>query len=294
MTNKQSNPAPNEPWREGRPSFKAFYPEIFLLTLVTIAFVAIAVKLSCATLRNAKGSDSDRPVAVGLDEPFLAPFAFARDVSLDEAEEQAATADEEAAPDASSDSEVADESATSPESSASSESSEPLESNVAPKTSSEPVARGASPWRKIAWIWVICLIVPVVLWIWRGAVWIGAVWGVYYELRVDADNPRATTFLTTRGIFNKRTDSLHIGSIKDIQSHQSFFQKYFMGGVGTIILFTNDLTDGKVEMKNMAEPSRIFNALDSLRRNYWSRGGMQLRAGSEGDEDGSFNEEYSG
>jgi hypothetical protein len=51
-------------------------------------------------------------------------------------------------------------------------------------------------------------------------------------------------------------------------------QKYFQGGVGTIRLFTQDLTDGVLVMKNMEEPSRVFNALDELRRRYWALGGI--------------------
>ena len=292
MANNQNNNASNEPWRAGRPSFKAFYPEIFLLTLITIAFVAIAVKLSCSTIRKAKGAASDKPAAVSLDAPLLAPLAFAQDASIDEA--APAPAADEPAP-------VAEDAAPAPADAPAPEQTNdevtPVSDVPLPPATSEPApdkkTKSESPWTKVVWIWVVCLIVPVILWVWRGVLWICAVWGVYYELRVDPDNPRATTFLTTHGILNKKTDSLHIGSIKDIQSHQTFFQKYFMGGVGTIILFTNDLTDGKVEMKNMPEPSRIFNALDSLRRNYWSRGGMQLHSGAETepDADGGFNDE---
>ena len=131
------------------------------------------------------------------------------------------------------------------------------------------------------------MLAPLALWIWRAWAWICAVYGVHYEIKVDPDNIRASTFLTTRGIFNKKTDSMHIGAIKDIQSSQSFFQKYFRGGVGTITLFTKDLTDGKVVMENMPEPSRVFSSLDALRRHYWGRGGFNTLGGDypEGDGD---------
>ncbi len=285
--NNQNNSTPNGPWRAGRPSFKAFYPEIFLLTLITIAFIAIAVKLSCSTIRKSHDKAKDRPVALQSDAPFLVPLAFADDAPVDQLP----------AGDASStDSNVTDvvkESTSLPTSETTSE-VEPVKkvvssSNASTPKSSDAAPKGESPWIKIIWIWIVCLIVPVILWIWRGIIWICAVYGIYYELRVDPDNPRATTFLTTHGIFNKSTDSLHIGSIKDIQSRQSFFQKYFMGGVGTITLLTTDVTDERLEMKNMADPSRVFNAFDTLRRHFWSRGGMQLHGGS-GDEDGAFSE----
>ncbi|MDO5749196.1 MAG: PH domain-containing protein, partial [Planctomycetia bacterium] len=168
---------------------------------------------------------------------------------------------------------------------------EPVEvapETVAPETSpaATPAVSLAKTWSKIVWIWVVCMIPPLALWIWRGWAWICAVYGVYYELKVDPDNIRASTFLTTRGIFSKKTDSMHIGAIKDIQSKQTLFQKYFRGGVGTITLFTKDLTDGKVVMDNMPEPSRVFNSLDTLRRHYWGRGGFNTVGGDypEGDD----------
>ena len=293
MANNQNNATPNGPWRAGRPSFKAFYPEIFLLTLITIAFIAIAVKLSCSTIRKARGNENNRPAALRLDAPLLAPLAFAQDESIDKAAEPATA---ESNVDVSEN--VAQEATAAPaqevEPVADVVSATNVPETKATKQDAKKTRNGESPWAKVVWIWIVCLIVPVILWIWRGVVWVCAVFGIYYELRVDPDNPRATTFLTTHGIFNKKTDSLHIGSIKDIQSRQSFFQKYFMGGVGTIILFTNDLTSDKVEMKNMADPSRVFNAFDTLRRHFWSRGGMQLHGGVGADEDGAFSEQVGG
>ena len=125
--------------------------------------------------------------------------------------------------------------------------------------------------------------------IWRGCVWIYRIYGIRYEIRSDPDNPKATTFLITRGVFNKSTDSLHIGQITDIQSSQSLIQKYLKGGVGTITLFSKDVTDPQIPMKDMDEPSRVFNAFDELRRHYWGRGGMQLNSGAGGDIDSAEN-----
>ena len=287
MANNQKSATPSGPWRAGRPSFKAFYPEIFILTLITIAFIAIAIKLSCSTLRNARNGADNTPTALQFDAPLLAPIAYAQDdpISQPTTEDTSATS-AEVAPEGKPAASVANPGSVE---------IEPVSTVVpsAEKSGNKVSKKSESPWVRIIWIWVVCLIVPTILWIWRGIVWICAVFGIYYELRVDPDNPRATTFLTTRGILNKETNSLHIGSIKDIQSSQSFLQKYFMGGVGTIVLLTTDVTDSRVEMKNMADPSRVFNALDTLRRHFWSRGGMQLHGGA-GDEDGAFSEQIEG
>lgn len=289
MAANQNKTEPTGEWRQGRPSFKAFYPEFFLLALVTIAFMALAMKLSCNELKKAKSAASSEAASV---ETTCVPLifepqrAYAQDSSIDALEiaEDAAADVAQAKPVVEAEPVVEEN---------------PVE--IAPdpvEIAPEPVASETTPaathsaslsqtWSKILWIWIICMLAPLALWIWRAWAWICAVYGVHYEIKVDPDNIRASTFLTTRGIFNKKTDSMHIGAIKDIQSSQSFFQKYFKGGVGTITLFTKDLTDGKVVMENMPEPSRVFSSLDALRRHYWGRGGFNTLGGDypEGDGD---------
>lgn len=289
MAANQNKTEPTGEWRQGRPSFKAFYPEFFLLALVTIAFMALAMKLSCNELKKAKSAASSESASV---ETTCVPLifelqrAYAQDSSIDALEiaEDAAADVAQAEPIVEAEPVVEENTVEIVP--------DPVE--IAP----EPVASETTPaathsaslsqtWSKILWIWIICMLAPLALWIWRAWAWICAVYGVHYEIKVDPDNIRASTFLTTRGIFNKKTDSMHIGAIKDIQSSQSFFQKYFKGGVGTITLFTKDLTDGKVVMENMPEPSRVFSSLDALRRHYWGRGGFNTLGGDypEGDGD---------
>lgn len=267
-TNASAPVSPSGPWREGRPSFKAFYPEIVFLTIVTIGFIALAARLSCSGTK-AK-SENAAPTPVSSATLFSTPQAFAQDASLDAplaTEETPASQDDEndVAPsnDLESGEAVAAEAAP--------VASTPNETKTE-NAASQATKSGASA--KILAIWGVCLAIPAFLWVWRAWNWIVAVYGVKFEIRCDADNPKATTILVTRGIFNKKTDSLHIAQVKDIQSSQTFFQKYFQGGVGTISLFTQDLTDGILTMKNMEEPSRVFNALDELRRRYWALGGF--------------------
>lgn len=271
-TNANASAAPVGPWREGRPSFKAFYPEIVFLTIVTIAFIALAARLSCAGTKPKSENAEPKPVSTAT--VSLTSQAFAQDASLDAAETT------ETAPASEADENVVAPfndlgpfEATAPE-------AETVEStpNETEAVASQTTKSGASA--KILAIWSVCLAIPAFLWIWRGWKWICAVYGVKFEIRCDSDNPKATTILVTRGIFNKKTDSLHIAQVLDIQSSQSVWQKYFQGGVGTIRLFTKDLTDGVLLLKNMEEPSRIFNAMDELRRRYWALGGFGGAAGS--------------
>ena len=320
----------NGEWRSGRPSFKAFYPEVFILTVITLVIIGFACHLSCKVVKNTKGAKME---SVSVDATFVSNFAFAREDSIDEivideepvAEEPAAEpvveepVAEEPAAEPVDEEPVAEEPAAEPvveEPVAEAPAAEPVvEEPVAEEPAAEPVAtepvadapattptaastsEATAPKKsvkgKLLGIWIPSIVIILALWGWRGWKWIFAVFGTEYELRVDEDNPRAATFLIKRGIFNKTTDSMHIGSIKDVQSSQSIWQKYLKGGVGTIRLMTKDLTDGVVVMDNMAEPSRVYNAFDTLRKHYWARGGMTLNNGSGddfADADGGFHQ----
>ena len=304
-----NSPNSNEPWRSGRPSIKAYYPEMFVLGIITIACIALGAKCSCSVIKNAKDAKPAEVTASAADCAFLASCAFAQDASLDElagaAEEPAA---EEPALELPAEEPVAEEPAAeepaAPEAPVEAEpvAVEPV-AETASQTPAEPTAAPEKAKKKgwfanlfnfqtgtkVALIWIGCMIVPLILWVWRGCVWIYRIYGIRYEIRSDPDNPKATTFLITRGVFNKSTDSLHIGQITDIQSSQSLIQKYLKGGVGTITLFSKDVTDPQIPMKDMDEPSRVFNAFDELRRHYWGRGGMQLNSGAGGDIDSAEN-----
>lgn len=86
MAANQNKTEPTGEWRQGRPSFKAFYPEFFLLALVTIAFMALAMKLSCNELKKAKSAASSESASV---ETTCVPLifepqrAYAQDSSID-------------------------------------------------------------------------------------------------------------------------------------------------------------------------------------------------------------------
>ncbi len=297
----------NGEWRSGRPSFKAFYPEVFILTVITLVIIGFACHLSCKVVKNTKGAKME---SVSVDATFVSNFAFAREDSIDEIVIDEEPVAEEPAAEPVVEEPVAEEPAAEPvveEPVAEAPAAEPVASEPvaeepvadAPATTptaastSEATAPKKSVKGKLLGIWIPSIVIILALWGWRGWKWIFAVFGTEYELRVDEDNPRAATFLIKRGIFNKTTDSMHIGSIKDVQSSQSIWQKYLKGGVGTIRLMTKDLTDGVVVMDNMAEPSRVFNAFDTLRKHYWARGGMTLNNGSGddfADADGGFHQ----
>ena len=267
-TNANAPAAPVGPWRSGRPSFKAFYPEIIFLTIVTIAFIALAARLSFNCSGTKPTSVNAEPTPVSSATLFLTEQAFAQDASLD------APLPTEATPAVQADENVIAPIADLGEPvEAENVATTPNEAETTDAASQTKKSEVSSRTRTLA-IWIVCLGIPALLWIWRAWNWLVAIYGVKFEIRCDADNPKATTFLVTRGIFNKKTDSLHIAQVKDIQCSQTFFQKYFQGGVGTISLFTQDLTDGILTMKNMEEPSRVFNALDELRRRYWALGGI--------------------
>ncbi|MBQ2790899.1 MAG: PH domain-containing protein, partial [Thermoguttaceae bacterium] len=276
MTKTNENPeARPKPWREGRPSFKAFYPELIWLTILTFACIAMALRCSCAKPKQDNPDAAPPPVknaALGWETQ-----AFAQDLSLDELPGPTADVPSE-------ETSVVDGAVADVEDEGAKGTAEPLpvadvdavdEPIVAKDdVAKEPEGKKKSGAAKYYFIWSAWLFLPAVAWAWRATHWFKTIYGIKFEIRTDEDNPKATTLLVHRGIFNRKTDSMHIAQIKDIQKTQNIWQKYFQGGVGTIRLYTNDLTDGILLMKNMEEPSNVFNALDELRRRYWALGGI--------------------
>lgn len=270
-----------------------------LLAIVWIAFVILGARCSCAAIKSKKAVPEEVQSSAtatfsdsfALDFFFPTSAAYAQDEPIGElpADEPAV---EEPAQELPAEDPVVEEPA--PEL--------PAEEPVAEEpVAEEPVAEQSEPapaapkkgkffkfstWSiksQLAVIWILCLTIPVLLTVWVLIKMIWKIYGFRYEIRTDDSNPNATSFLITRGIFNKSTDTMHIGDIKDIKSEQSLWQKYCKGGVGTIVLYTKDLTDGIIKMVDMDEPSRVFNAFDTLRRHFWSRGGMQLGNGVHAD-----------
>lgn len=277
-------------WLSGRPSIKAYYPEIVILAVVTLVFLALGAKMSCSVIKN----DSNKPkeASAAYSGSLFTNLAYAQDeaIELPAEEEPAAEAENvpvepEAVPAAEVETAPVEPEVVPAADTAETAAPVADASSSAAQTASSSTKKGSvSNKTKLILIWILCLGVPLALWIWRGVYWLIQVYGTFYELRIDPDNPKATTFLVTRGILNKRTDSVHIGQIKDIASRQSFFQKYFKGGVGTIELYTpTDKTDGRIIMKDMAEPGNVFKAIDGLRAQYWGKGGMQLNSGASAD-----------
>ena len=187
MAKTPTSPTTNTEWRSGRPSFKAFYPEIFLLTLITIAFIALGAKLSCSAIKSAKTGSAPAEVTelslfcapVYGQEPALGGTESGEtELVIDAAPEESTTAPEpvaqedavateapatpEPGPAATEASVAIAPEQAAPEATAESKSlapnAEQTTSGAAPAQES-PAAKGKIPWNKILWIWVCCLIV---------------------------------------------------------------------------------------------------------------------------------------
>lgn len=197
------------PWREGRPSLKAFLPEMFFLFLLTSGCVAFAVFASDFVAKNVATPPSSVSFVDALDGWASRLFAEPREALRDAAKSLATSI--------------------------------------------------------YFWIWSACLIVPTLLGIGRGCVWYRTVRSVRYALCYNSINPTRTTFRIIRqGFFRETIATMRIGDIKDQELSQSFVQKFFQGGVGTVVLYTTDVTDPVVRMKNMAAPRRILETFEDL------------------------------
>ncbi len=77
--------------------------------------------------------------------------------------------------------------------------------------------------------------------------------------RYSVDNDR---LYVKKGFFNTETDEVLLYRILDIQSKRSFGQK--LCGVGTIVLYNADASDGTLELKNVKKVDKLRSFLSNI------------------------------
>ena len=73
------------------------------------------------------------------------------------------------------------------------------------------------------------------------------------------NNEDWTKLFIKSGLLSTSMDEINLYRIYDVQIHQSLFQKLF--GVGTITLYSKDVTHPTAEVINIKDPYRIRNLL---------------------------------
>lgn len=116
--------------------------------------------------------------------------------------------------------------------------------------------------------WSICLGVPAILWIWLESV----VWYRSYTIRYHLEEDK---LVTENGFLNHVKDSTLIAQINDIKISQTLWDKLVNGGVGTVTLFTTDVTDPELKLRGLEEPHKAFETIDYLRKEYVRKRGIK-------------------
>lgn len=68
--------------------------------------------------------------------------------------------------------------------------------------------------------------------------------------------------VTHRGLFNTVTDEILLYRVLDIKLVRKFSQK--LNGVGSIILYSADRSDGEIELKNIRKPDAVRRFLSKV------------------------------
>ena len=98
----------------------------------------------------------------------------------------------------------------------------------------------------------------IVLWTDKKRYWGMPISFTRYSL-VTTDTGEWTKLFVKTGILSTTIDEINLYRIYDIKITQSLFQKMF--GVGTISLYSNDVTSPEVDIINIKNPYKVRNLL---------------------------------
>lgn len=144
-----------------------------------------------------------------------------------------------------------------------------------------PIALGSSASSKVALTWGIWLIVPILLWIWVLTV----AWYRSLTLKYILEEDR---LICKKGLFKQTTDTILVPQMNDIQMIQTLWDRLVNGGVGTILMHTNDTTDPIIRLAGLEKPNDAFDAIDSLRKEYVRKRGIKSFGGAMLDDNGAI------
>ncbi|MDR1959403.1 MAG: PH domain-containing protein [Planctomycetaceae bacterium] len=119
--------------------------------------------------------------------------------------------------------------------------------------------------------WSLMMVIPVILWIRYVCVYIYRTKTIKYRLTPHR--------LYNESGFLKRTmDTLEIIDIEDMRMEQTFWDRFLNGGVGTVIILSNDKTHPTIRLEALEHPQDVFESIDEMRRRQRSSGARVIRS----------------
>jgi len=119
--------------------------------------------------------------------------------------------------------------------------------------------------------WIFFMIIPICFW---------CHYCVIYIYRTSSFHYRLTThrLYSEIGFFKKTIDTLEIIDIEDLQMEQTFFDRFVNGGVGTVVILSNDKTTPTLRLEGLENPRDAFESIDEIRRRLRSAGARVIRS----------------
>lgn len=108
-------------------------------------------------------------------------------------------------------------------------------------------------------IWISAVVLTAILWVQFFTVYFYRIWTIRYKLT----DQRLYTY---KGFFTKKSDSMELIFIEDMQLIQTLWDRLLNGGVGRIIIHSSaDKTDSELILKGIENPNEIFVRIDEVR-----------------------------
>ena len=121
------------------------------------------------------------------------------------------------------------------------------------------------------YIWIIVLLIPIFAWFHYLCAYFYRTWTIKYRLT-------SHRLYNESGLLKKTVDTMEIIDMEDLRMEQTLLDRVVNGGVGTIIILSNDKTHPEIKLEGLENPQQAFESIDEIRRQRRSSGARIIRS----------------
>jgi uncharacterized membrane protein YdbT with pleckstrin-like domain len=123
-------------------------------------------------------------------------------------------------------------------------------------------------WLPTPVFWGVILLMPVVLWIYQGAIALHRS-TIHYRLTPHR-------LYCREGILVRREEALELLAIEDMSNTQTVVQRFLCGGVGVVHVHSKDPSDPDLKLRGLVDYREAFEKIDQARRRERQKRGLAL------------------
>ena len=121
------------------------------------------------------------------------------------------------------------------------------------------------------YVWIFVMLIPIFAWLHYLCAYFYRTWTIKYRIT-------SHRLYNESGLLKKITDTMEIIDIDDMRMEQTLLDQVVNGGVGTIIILSNDKTHPVIKLEGLENPLQAFESIDEIRKQRRSAGARIIRS----------------